>query len=124
MAYLDGTLIASDQTLQSRVLQALDVACHNVQTESITEASLQLHISRARLAAQIKMAIASGNATNWEKTFAIVVGNNATCVSQAQAINGGPLSGTSNIAACTAAIQDGSIDNAIAAVWNDYLNLA
>lgn len=123
MSYSDGAFIANDATLQGRVLESLISACNNVQTEAITQASLQLHIYRSRLAAQILQAIAAGSGSNWAKAFAAVVGANATCVSDATTEAGGALTSGNEVAAC-AAITDAHIDNAIASAWNNFLALA
>lgn len=123
MSYSDGSFIANDTALQGRVLESLIAACNNVQTEAITQASLQLHISRSRLAAQIMQAIGSGGGSNWAKAFQAVVAANATCVSDATTQAGGALTSGNEAAAC-AAITDAHIDNAIAAAWNNFLALA
>lgn len=123
MAYADGALISNDATLQGRIAQSIISACNNVQTESITEASIQLHIVRARLAAQILQAFASGSGNNWTAAFAKVIGSNATCVSQATTAASGSLT-TVNVSGACAAISDANIDNAIAASWNNFLVLA
>lgn len=122
MAYSDSALIANDTALQGRVTGSIFAACHNVQTEAITQTSQQLHDARARLAAQILMAFASGTGNNWVQAFTRVVSVNATAVSAATTQAGGSLTAGNEAAAC-AAIPDSDIDNAIAASWNDFLVL-
>lgn len=122
MSYADSAFIASDTELQARVTGSIFLACQNVQTEAISQSTLQLHNARMRLAAQILMAFANGTGNNWVQVFARIVSVNAIAVSAATTAAGGSLTSANAAAAC-AAIPDADIDNAIAASWNDFLVL-
>lgn len=122
MALADQALLAADPTFQSRVKEALAQTCFNIVSEAVTQSNLQLHISRARLAAQILNNL-SGGTPNWSQTFAIGVATDATTIAAALAQAGGPLTAT-NTAAAAASIPDTDISNAISAQFNAYLTLA
>lgn len=123
MAYADGALLANDATLQGRVNVALVAACNNVVTEAITQANLQLHIVRARLAAQILLSLQAGQSGPWTKAFALVVGNDTTCQADATTQAGGALT-AANTPAAAAAVTDAHMNNAIASMWNAFCTLA
>jgi hypothetical protein len=122
MSLADQAVLSTDATFTSRVKEALAQTCINIISEAVTISSLQLHLSRARLAAQILNNL-NGGSVNWAQTFAITVATDSATISTATA-NSTVVLTTANVAAQAALVTDTEILNAVSAQFNAFLTLA
>lgn len=121
MALADQALLAADPTFQGRVKEALAQTCVNIASEAISSSTLQIHVSRARLAAQILNALTNGS-PNWPQAFTITVATDTATINTVT--NNGTVTLTSGNAATQAALAtDTEILNAVSAQFNAFLTL-
>lgn len=114
----DQQVLTTDPTFQNRARESSINYCNTVvSTESITAASLHLHIQRVNLCAQIM-----SSPDTFKTLFADAAAANATVIGDATQAGSVPLT-SANVAAQATKVLDTDLNNAVASSLNSFLTV-